>query len=894
MRTALPSRNTLTSALTAALVLVMCGTFLLGQAEITRWVTLPVLALLLAINLHPLLSPQIDLPVIGLGLCGFYIATIPLTSFLGHPHLNMALVLKATIALGLMTAPWLGGLACYLDHKRLMILAFRLMSYLFICAIIISYIFGWGEIIDMRDGVRRAYASGGDGYTMALVFLILFAAAELAYVRLALLFTLLFLMGAKLGLGLSIIGLTGLTPLIIRHNKKGALFLILSLLLGSSAGIAITYNQLYFKHPQTPTADAFTQQPAQSLKTVASSLPVPQNIQEVLQTGDLPHSGLGTTANYWLMGSLSTGIGRLICFGAGYQMFLDSPIYGVGYDQSATPDILNTAARQDPFHLQKLIGFPDSRFAAEADISNQFFQVAAELGIIGLIGFVLFSGFIVFFAVRCYKLALKHHASALVLSSIVWLILLVLGNQTSTWLQPGGHPTTILLFIALGQLSLFYRQYSCARTYQISIPQGLMLANIASAVLGLIQGLFVAYTLGPGQYGIIGVLLTLGGVVANFWDVRLTDLATKLHYQFKDDRAAQSASVRLTLLLNTALAILMALCTALAGFLLWQFFIDEKPALFWLVAQGALIGGSFLLGCLQYMKRLTGNFLSFGLIRLSAQIVLTATLILSMYLHPTIDGYYDGMLVALSINLPITCLALTYFWKRSFKTSLLAGALRTAWPYYASEKKFIFSSNIFSYSKMLSRSGDILVFSYFASDHATGIYRLARSLTDNLSIFNDALVQYYQPKFLKLLAHHENGQMMAYARRFMLIAAIFIPAAAVIFAILFHYINEFALRGQYAGLPLTSGLLILNYFWIAGIHTWLWPYMLHHKQAHRIAYISLAAGCAQISFIALCCIVAKPDPIHAAAGSTIYYLALYPILLYWWKGHQPINKATTA
>ena len=339
---------------------------------------------------------------------------------------------------------------------------------------------------------------------------------------------------------------------------------------------------------------------------------------------------------------------------------------------------------------------------------------------------------------------------------------------------------------------------------------------------------------------------------------------------------------------------LMALCTALAGFLLWQFFIDEKPALFWLVAQGVLIGGSFLLGCLQYMKRLIGNFLSFGLIRLSAQIVLTATLILSMYLHPTIDGYYDGMLVALSINLPITCLALTYFWKRSFKTSLLAGALRTAWPHYASEKKFIFSSNIFSYSKMLSRSGDILVFSYFASDHATGIYRLARSLTDNLSIFNDALVQYYQPKFLKLLASNENSQMMAYARRFMLMAVIFIPAAAVIFAILFHYINEYALRGQYTGLPLTSGLLILNYFWIAGIHTWLWPYMLHHKQAHRIAYISLAAGCAQISFIALCCIFVKPDPLYAAAGSTIYYLVLYPILLYWWKTHQPTNKAVTA
>jgi len=876
--TALPSRNTLTSAFTAALVLVMCVTFLFGQADITRWVTLPVLALLLTINLRPLLSPQIDLPVIGLGLYGLFIATIPLTSFLGHPHLNMALVLKATIALGLMTAPWLGGLAGYLDHKRLMVLAFRLMSYLFIIAIAFSYITGWGEIIDMKDGVRRAYASGGDGYTMTLVFLILFAAAELAYVRLALLFALLFLMGAKLGLIVTCVGLAALTPFLLKKEKRVLLALMLALGTGAGGGLLITCNQLYLKESQSTqiqaTTDSTTPRP-----------PIP---------GDLPDFGLPTTLHYWLMGSVSTGIGRLICFGAGYQMFVDNPIYGVGYDQSANPEIFSTAARQDPLHLQSLIGFPDRRFAVEADISNQFFQVAAELGIIGLISFVFFSGFIVFFAVRCYRLALKHQVSALTLSSIVWLMLLVLGNQTSTWLQPGGHPTTILLFIALGQLSLFYRQYSSARTYKLSIPQGLMLANIASAVLGLIQGLFVAYTLGPGQYGIIGVLLTLGGVVANFWDVRLTDLATKLHYQFKDDRAAQSASVRLTLLLNTGLAMLMALCTALAGFLLWQFFIDEKPAFFWLAAQGTLIGGSFLLGCLQYMKRLTGNYLAFGLIRLSAQIVLTATLIMSMYMYPTINGYYDGMLVAMAVNLTTTCLALVYFWKRSFKTSLLAGALRTAWPHYASEKKFIFSSNIFSYSKMLSRSGDILVFSYFASDHATGIYRLARSLTDNLSIFNDALVQYYQPKFLKLLAHHENSQMMAYARRFMLMAVIFIPAAAVIFAILFHYINEYALRGQYTGLPLTSGLLILNYFWIAGIHTWLWPYMLHHKQAHRIAYISLAAGCAQISFIALCCIFVKPDPLYAAAGSTIYYLALYPILLYWWKGHQPINKAATA
>jgi len=876
--TALPSRNTLTSAFTAALVLVMCVTFLFGQADITRWVTLPVLALLLTINLRPLLSPQIDLPVIGLGLCGLFIATIPLTSFLGHPHLNMALVLKATIALGLMTAPWLGGLAGYLDHKRLMVLAFRLMSYLFIIAIAFSYITGWGEIIDMKDGVRRAYASGGDGYTMTLVFLILFAAAELAYVRLALLFALLFLMGAKLGLIVTCVGLAALTPFLLKKEKRVLLALMLALGTGAGGGLLITCSQLYLKESQSTqiqaTTDSTTPRP-----------PIP---------GDLPDFGLPTTLHYWLMGSVSTGIGRLICFGAGYQMFVNNPIYGVGYDQSANPEIFSTAARQDPLHLQSLIGFPDRRFAVEADISNQFFQVAAELGIIGLISFVFFSGFIVFFAVRCYRLALKHQVSALTLSSIVWLMLLVLGNQTSTWLQPGGHPTTILLFIALGQLSLFYRQYSSARTYKLSIPQGLMLANIASAVLGLIQGLFVAYTLGPGQYGIIGVLLTLGGVVANFWDVRLTDLATKLHYQFKDDRAAQSASVRLTLLLNTGLAMLMALCTALAGFLLWQFFIDEKPAFFWLAAQGTLIGGSFLLGCLQYMKRLTGNYLAFGLIRLSAQIVLTATLIMSMYMYPTINGYYDGMLVAMAVNLTTTCLALVYFWKRSFKTSLLAGALRTAWPHYASEKKFIFSSNIFSYSKMLSRSGDILVFSYFASDHATGIYRLARSLTDNLSIFNDALVQYYQPKFLKLLASNENSEVRRYAKLFMITALFITPTASTGLALLFHYINIYALSGQYSGIPLTTGLLILNYFWIAGIHTWLWPYMLHHKQAHRIAYISLAAGCVQISVIALCCILLKPDPLYAAAGSTIYYLALYPILLYWWKGHQPINKAATA
>ena len=878
MPTALPSRNTLTSAFTAALVLVMCVTFLFGQADITRWVTLPVLALLLTINLRPLLSPQIDLPVIGLGLCGLFIATIPLTSFLGHPHLNMALVLKATIALGLMTAPWLGGLAGYLDHKRLMVLAFRLMSYLFIIAIAFSYITGWGEIIDMKDGVRRAYASGGDGYTMTLVFLILFAAAELAYVRLALLFALLFLMGAKLGLIVTCVGLAALTPFLLKKEKRVLLALMLALGTGAGGGLLITCSQLYLKESQSTqiqaTTDSTTPRP-----------PIP---------GDLPDFGLPTTLHYWLMGSVSTGIGRLICFGAGYQMFVNNPIYGVGYDQSANPEIFSTAARQDPLHLQSLIGFPDRRFAVEADISNQFFQVAAELGIIGLISFVFFSGFIVFFAVRCYRLALKHQVSALTLSSIVWLMLLVLGNQTSTWLQPGGHPTTILLFIALGQLSLFYRQYSSARTYKLSIPQGLMLANIASAVLGLIQGLFVAYTLGPGQYGIIGVLLTLGGVVANFWDVRLTDLATKLHYQFKDDRAAQSASVRLTLLLNTGLAMLMALCTALAGFLLWQFFIDEKPAFFWLAAQGTLIGGSFLLGCLQYMKRLTGNYLAFGLIRLSAQIVLTATLIMSMYMYPTINGYYDGMLVAMAVNLTTTCLALVYFWKRSFKTSLLAGALRTAWPHYASEKKFIFSSNIFSYSKMLSRSGDILVFSYFASDHATGIYRLARSLTDNLSIFNDALVQYYQPKFLKLLASNENSEVRRYAKLFMITALFITPTASTGLALLFHYINIYALSGQYSGIPLTTGLLILNYFWIAGIHTWLWPYMLHHKQAHRIAYISLAAGCVQISVIALCCILLKPDPLYAAAGSTIYYLALYPILLYWWKGHQPINKAATA
>ncbi|MES2729050.1 MAG: oligosaccharide flippase family protein [Pseudomonadota bacterium] len=431
--------------------------------------------------------------------------------------------------------------------------------------------------------------------------------------------------------------------------------------------------------------------------------------------------------------------------------------------------------------------------------------------------------------------------------------------------------------------------FSQIRTH-LTPPRFLIITNLTAAGIAFIQGLIVARVLGASGYGYVGILVTIGGMMANFWDMRIADLATKLHYRPHPNDKSRSASAMAALILSIVLSVILAASVTVACWFLWDYFTETKPLVIWLMIQGVVTGLSFFIGMLYTLQRLTSRFYIFGTGRVVAQIFSLLIMVACLRNTPTIQGYYDGLLLGTVMTGAIAMLLLYHAWRTSFQQSLFALSLngfKAALGTYWQERHFLASANIFSYSKMLSRSGDILLFGYFANDAATGVYRLARTLVDNLNVFTDALGQYYTPHFMQRMSEGGHTQMRLSARRFAVLGigltALMMPAAAIGLTV----INTYFLHGAYTHLASTTALLICNFVWICGVHTWLWPSLLHHNRMHLLAKTSILAALSQLALLALFCIYLGTDPRLAAIASIIYFVLLYVPLLLWWFKESP-------
>lgn len=418
-------------------------------------------------------------------------------------------------------------------------------------------------------------------------------------------------------------------------------------------------------------------------------------------------------------------------------------------------------------------------------------------------------------------------------------------------------------------------------------PQGGLIAlNLACALLGLVQGLYTAAILSPAQFGVIGVLIALSAIVANFWDFRLMDLASKLHYSFRDDPSKQTTSMATALLCNGGLAIAMALCSIPVCLFAASLMTDNPILLFWAIAQGGMIAGNFMLSALHAACRLTGNLKPYAALRLGSQIFMLVNMVFILHYLPSIEGYYTAGLMAQLINITASLLVLGMIWKHQF--GLRFGHWRSILATFKDERRFVLSANVMAYSKMLSRGGDIVVFSLFASDHATGIYRLAKSFADNIHLLSSSLAQYYVPWFHDHLQKGDSAAVQSAIRWFILGAGVLtmlaIPASYVVLSLL----NTYLLNGAYEGMPLATAILTLTFFFACGVHLWLWPVLIHDKNTHLFALWSTTGGIVQLAVIAAGAFWLAPTPALAALGVVCGGIVTYGPFKPWrYIGTQP-------
>ncbi|HEX6957756.1 MAG TPA: hypothetical protein VF194_07195, partial [Ferrovibrio sp.] len=194
----------------------------------------------------------------------------------------------------------------------------------------------------------------------------------------------------------------------------------------------------------------------------------------------------------------------------------------------------------------------------------------------------------------------------------------------------------------------------------------LIAVNLLCAAVGLVQTLVVAASLGAPAYAVIGILVAIASLIANFWDVRLFDLAMRLLVQAPPDGQEpaiyRKSVAQLTLAFSAAIVLLAAATSMLVAAFSVHLFVDQPVALRWIVAQAMLTATASLLGTVFALQRLTERFYAFGAARIAHQVLGAGVILGSIWLFPNLDGYFAGAIIAAFGNLVGALVVLDRLW----------------------------------------------------------------------------------------------------------------------------------------------------------------------------------------------------------------------------------------
>jgi O-antigen/teichoic acid export membrane protein len=414
----------------------------------------------------------------------------------------------------------------------------------------------------------------------------------------------------------------------------------------------------------------------------------------------------------------------------------------------------------------------------------------------------------------------------------------------------------------------------------------LVLVNVGCALVALAQGIFVARELGPSSLAIIGVLASGLTLVANFLDVRPTDLASKFFYQ-EHDGASRAGVLQVCILLNVAVGLCTLALGSVAALVAGHIVLERDPALGVVFAQALVTSAALVSGTPVALLRLTERLGIIAAWRIGAQVLVTAAVVVAVSVDDTVEAYYIGATTSALLLLPAAAVVSVLTWRRAGVDLLSRPSVPAAWRRYRSELRFLVHGSVMGYGKMVHRSADVLLVALVTSDATTGVYRLARQLTDGLYVVFDAVSQVYSPRLLSLLADRRLVEFRQVSRRLLVGAASVTALAEVAVLAGLPIVRDTVLAGQYDGLVLPVALLVLPFGISTGVHIWLWAALIDLGRLGVLVAPAVVGAVAQVAMLLLLVPPLGRSAGWSAAAYVLYYLVAYTAALSWLARRRP-------
>ena len=410
--------------------------------------------------------------------------------------------------------------------------------------------------------------------------------------------------------------------------------------------------------------------------------------------------------------------------------------------------------------------------------------------------------------------------------------------------------------------------------------------NLVCAAIGVSQGLLVLRLLGPATYGATAVVVALTAVATNLVDVRLIDLISNLYY---DDRAAspdtgagyRASVLRLGVRLYGLSAALIAVVSAAVMFAMARRFTGVAIMDSWIGIAAAAQAVSYLGSFFIFVQRFIAVPRRMAHLQLASALINATAMVAFVIASRTVGGYVTGLLAS-AAGIALLNAAYTMAILRRDGV-VLFGRARAEAPVIDRRviRRFVAAGNLLGYVKLLHRSADVLLVAVFCGDRDTGIYKLARSITDALLTVSEAMGRVYQPRLLALLQARDHAEYRAVARSIMAIAAAitlaviggtlaFLPSMAP----LLHVADP-------QRLTLSVVIMTVTFFFVAGLQSWIWPAFVFSGRPGRCTLWSTVAVLAGQYTLgpALVYATGYPSPAWFSLGYLSFYV--FSILPLW-------------
>jgi O-antigen/teichoic acid export membrane protein len=298
--------------------------------------------------------------------------------------------------------------------------------------------------------------------------------------------------------------------------------------------------------------------------------------------------------------------------------------------------------------------------------------------------------------------------------------------------------------------------------------RGLALADSATLVVGIAQGLIIARVLGPDNYGAMALSISFAALIYTILDPRAAEFIPRFAATAKalNDVSAQRALVKLSVILDTGLAVVAGSAVALTAPWLAGSLLDGRHAV-WIPLLGAALAA--WLAPVASARAILITYDAVAMIgRIASLMVLmrAASIVVILVLSPSTVEVLMLLVVSAAIEGAAYETVAAYHVRREFGAGLLSARLSALRPMRGEMMKFTFYAAGSSLVGAAVKYLDVLVVGWARGPVEGGYYRLAKSVTNVLSLPSSSAQAVIYPRLATIFAQHDFVLGRATLRRF--------------------------------------------------------------------------------------------------------------------------------